>query len=34
MDKLDREILRQLQRDADVPMARIAEAIGISPAAC
>ena len=34
MDKFDREILRQLQRDADLPMARIAEAIGISPAAC
>ena len=34
MDKFDREILRQLQRDADQPMARIAEAIGISPAAC
>ena len=34
MDKFDRELLRQIQRDADVPMARIAEAIGISPAAC
>ncbi|OYV29058.1 MAG: ArsR family transcriptional regulator [Thiomonas sp. 20-64-9] len=34
MDKFDREILRHLQRDADVPMTRIAEAIGLSQAAC
>jgi Lrp/AsnC family transcriptional regulator len=34
MDAIDRKILRQLQRDADRPIAAIAEAAGISTTPC
>ncbi len=34
MDRFDREILRCLQRDAAMPVARIAEQVGLSPTPC
>lgn len=34
MDSIDRKILRQLQRDADPPVAAIAEKVGLSTTPC
>ena len=34
LDAIDRELLRLLQLDADTPMARLAEAVNLSPTPC
>lgn len=34
MDRIDRRILGELQRDATLPLARLAERVGLSPTPC
>jgi Lrp/AsnC family transcriptional regulator len=34
LDAIDRELLRLLQEDAEMPMARLAEAVNLSPTPC
>lgn len=34
LDRIDQQILRELQRDARIPNLRLAERVGLSPSAC
>jgi len=34
LDRIDRNILARLQRDADLPLAELAKAVGLSPSPC